>query len=148
MLRDQRTMSGIIQLETKEDVERFWYTFAANQNFPGFLGRASRDLLDSAATIDAYVSAGRWVADCITPGCRGGISCWPDHVRACCLDCGYIFKVKFPRKDVIARAEASLLVRPEEFQNWRPDQGETPKVLEAENILTSYPAIVIPEETG
>lgn len=126
----------------------FWRSFAAAPAFSGFLGRTSRDLLESHAEIPAYVSAGRWVADCPTPGCNGGIACWPDNARACCLDCGYIFKVKFPNRDVIDRAQKTLLMRPEEFQNWRPDQGETPKVLEAENVLTALPVIVNPEETG
>lgn len=101
--------------------ERFWRRVAAANGV---------ELADHTSTrLTAYVNHGRWVADC--PACNGGILAPNPGSTAPCLDCGRLYTVDYPaRRD---RIEGLLLVRPrEENRNWRP--GETPAMLEAENI--------------
>lgn len=147
MIRDQRTMTGVTPLQTPEDVIQTWLAYVQHPAFPGFTdGRLSRDLIEDDTEVLAYVSAGRWVADCVTPGCNGGIACWPDHAKACCLDCGHIFSPTFPDTKTRVDAELLLVARPEENQNWRPDKGEEVRMLVAENIAANVPVAVAPED--
>lgn len=146
MLKDQRTMTGTTPLATKEEILATWQAYVSHPLFQSFVtGRTSRDLIESNEVVEAYVSAGRWVADCPTSLCNGGIACWPEHKLACCLDCGTIYFVKYPHKDMIEKAEAILSQRPEENQNWRPDRGEKIQMLAAENI-TAQLDVVVPAE--
>lgn len=91
------------------------------------------DLLETGETIPAYVNIGRWVAEC--PGCNGGIACWPDHPRGCCLDCGRVYKIRFPAKRSRERAEKLLLARSQLNRNWHPHQRESVSELAAENEI-------------
>ena len=64
---------------------------------------------------DAYVSEGRWCADC--PECNAGISVAPDW-KACCFGCGATFaQAVFP--DEWEAIEDSLIGLPIRDQNWR-----------------------------
>lgn len=64
---------------------------------------------------EAYVSEGRWVADC--PECNAGISVAPGW-KACCYGCGATFAgAKFPRN--WEAIEAKLERLPVREQDWR-----------------------------
>jgi len=88
-----------------------------------------------AGTVAAYVSEGRWVADCGTEGCTGGMEVSRVYGFALCAHCaggiqgGAWFTVAFP-KDA-DEIEALLEVRPEANQNWLI--GETIADLKREN---------------
>lgn len=79
--------------------------------------------------LDVHVNHGRWIADC---PCGNSVVCDPDEKRALCLECGFIHNVRFPKKADRDRAEAALLERRVEDQNWYPDR-ERPHELDAEN---------------
>lgn len=121
MIRDQRTMIGLRPLANAEEVVEAWRAYVPH-------------LVEMDTEIFAYVSAGRWVADCATPGCNGGIACWPEHNRGACLDCGHVYAIVFPGMDERLEGEALLSYRGEDNQNWRPDKGEKTQMLRAENI--------------
>mgnify|MGYP001614536268 CR=1 FL=1 len=81
MIRDQRHMYG---METVADVEAFWAERAAAHGFP---------LVEDDRTVEAYVSDGRWVADC--PECNDGIACWDQNTRGACMGCGHVYPVSW-----------------------------------------------------
>lgn len=125
MLRDQRTMTGVTPLDSQEAVKNVWGHYAQ---------MTGRIIVESNVVLHAYVSDGRWVADCGTPGCTGGLACWPEHKQACCLDCFTLFSVKFPPRRQIEDATVVLMEREEVNRNWRPDRGEKVAMLVAENL--------------
>ena len=83
--------------------------------------------------IPAFVSAGRWVADC---ECGAGIGCpdpaWGTH--GVCRDCRARYALVWP--DELAEIEAALEARPLRNQNWKP--GESVGALLRENELMSH----------
>lgn len=111
---------------TVAQVEAYWQQF---------LQRAGKKPVVRDATLGAYVNHGRWVADCLY--CAGGVACWSENPRGCCLDCGSVYKIRFP-KDT-ARAVEVLEQRPEINRNWRPDAGETLGFLALENAENNLP---------
>lgn len=140
-------MIGMTPLESQADVVQAWNSYVSHPNFSGFIdGRPGRDLIEDDREVIAYVSDGRWVADCPQTFCMGGIACWPEHKVACCLDCGHVYKVKFPSKKTREEAELILSQRPLENQNWRPDLGEKVRMLAAENLQAQLGVPVLPEE--
>lgn len=96
-----------------------------------FLEQRGRTTRETGKTVTAYVSENRWVADC--PECGGGIACWELNPYGCCLTCGAIYKVTYP-KDHEAAAEI-LEARPPANRHWFPHRGETLQHLEAENVV-------------
>jgi hypothetical protein len=131
---DQRHMSGAFPLDTAEEVENFWRW--AGEQRPFRRGSIVTSALYDASgdeTLEAFVDGGRWVALCATEGCGGGVAAWPDHPRGCCLDCGVVYRVKFPPKRDRDRAAAALAARPWSRRAWRPDRGETVASLRAQN---------------
>ena len=132
MIRDQRHMLGPIELNSIQQIESFWQRYAQSSMFPGFRGRPGNDFAESKVVIQAYVSDSRWVADCVTANCGGGVAVWKENPRGCCLDCGTIYTISFP--DDVDEAEKVLLSRPEVNRNWFPHLGETVNQLKAENI--------------
>ncbi len=87
----------------------------------------------TGVTVAAYVSDGRWVADCVR--CASGVACWPANPKACCLACGALYSVDYPPAAAIVKAEAVLDARAVSGQqNWRPDRGETVADLKVENL--------------
>lgn len=141
---DQRHMSGLRILDTKEQVESFWQEHARRHRAngrPPFPLKPDRDdfQIEKKAALHAYVSDGRWVADCVTRGCRGGVAVWREHGRACCLDCGTIYtNVEWPADDELAAAEETLSARPPENRHWKPWE-ESAVDLRAENIAHGFP---------
>ena len=119
---------------TVDDVERFWQQHLEQQKLQPF---------DTGVTVIAYVSDGRWVADCVR--CRAGVACWPQNPRACCLACGSTYDVMFPDPPVIAAAEIVLAVRPDGAVNWRPDLGEDVDDLKVENLARALPLAPVEE---
>lgn len=100
-IHDQR---DIYQVGTVDDVRRFWA-----------IG-AGRPLEQTNDVLKAYVSHGRWVADCAR--CNGGTVAWIENPDAACLDCGAIARVEFPPDH--GEIEAILLARPNPAnRNWR-----------------------------
>lgn len=137
-------MSGPTLRATREDVEAFWEEHAAarvERGFPPYATAPNRNAaVKSRQHLTAYVSDGRWVAQC--PGgpngsCNGGIAAWPEHAYGCCLDCGTVYPIDFPAAHTIAEATEALLARPPENRHWRPDE-ETPEQLRHENIEHGY----------
>ena len=122
MVKDQRHMSGITELSSVQQVEAFWREYML---------RRGKVLTQDDRPVYAYVSDSRWVADCLS--CRGGIAVWSENPVGCCLDCGHVYPVVFP-KDA-EEAVQILLRRPEENRNWMPHNGETVENLKAENIV-------------
>lgn len=134
IIRDQREMVGEIRHETVADVEDAWRQWGETH---GFIyrqrkGDNTRDLRTSTKAVLAYISGGKWVADC--PTCNGGIACWCDNPRGACLDCGTIYPVSFPSKSDTTAAIDLLSVRPDPMtRSWLVQKGETIKELADEN---------------
>ena len=114
-LRDQRDMHGAPTIE------------AQHERWADHLARHGLTMTEDRRVVIAYVSDGRWVAQC--PECNGGIACWDENPHGCCLDCGHVYRVKFPADHKIA--EAILLQRPVNGRHWLP--GEPVVQLEVEN---------------
>lgn len=86
--------------------------------------------------VTAYVSDGRWVADC--PFDNGGIGCSPDNPSGFDFGCGTIVQVVFPSG--ATAAENILLARPRmQNRHWLPQRGESVSALRKENLLHGYP---------
>ena len=111
-----------------EEVEASWAEHLERQKLRPF---------DVGATAAAYVSDGRWVADCVR--CNSGIACWPENPQACCLGCGALYTIEFPEPAAIAEATLVLEARPEGLANWRPDLGEDVADLKVENLVHALP---------
>lgn len=134
-MHDSRTMHGRPPVATPDAVRDRWAQHARSLAFGGasWPNRPGAHNLVRAPSrpTAAYVSEGRWVADC--PWCAGGVSVWLAMTDACCYDCGRVLPVTFPSADDVLVAELLLSARAERKQNWRPDQGETVADLQAEN---------------
>lgn len=133
-IRDQREMIGYARHQTVEDVEAAWEAWAAEHGFGVRRRRGdySTEFRTSRKVVKAYVSGGKWVADC--PGCNGGIAVWPDNPRGACLDCGTIYRVDHPSAADAERAIELLSVRPDPVtRSWHRHQGETADDLAREN---------------
>lgn len=117
-IRDARTMHPQAGA-TVDDHRTFWASHCAAHG---------RTLRIDTRTLTAYISDGRWVASC--PHCNGGIACWDANPDGCCLDCGHVYRIKFPAR----HQDAELLLagrRPTE-QHWEAHLGETLRDLELE----------------
>lgn len=115
----------VYQVRELKDVPLFWRI------------AAGRELTRSETTLDAYISHGRWVADC---SCSGGIVASPELDEAACTDCGTVFPIRFP--EARPEIEKVLLARAEDKnRNWRP--GETIGQLQAENAEHGVPALFV-----
>lgn len=110
----QATAYGRV-FSTPEEVRALWEEVAAESPW---------ELEEQPATekIAAYVSDGRWVADC--PRCYAGMFAWPENDRAACLGCGAVWRVKFPSARQREEAEELLDALERPAQNWFPNQGE------------------------
>ena len=129
---------------TRQDLRDFWERyFAAN-----FAGPGETLKVAGGSPLCAYVSWGRWVADC--PMCRAGIAASPKDDQGACLECGLVYTIRTPPPADIAAATPLLLARPTNGPhrtkaNWYPFpgvyghvfaiKGETPDDLAAENGL-------------
>lgn len=145
MIRDQRYMQGNRGHGNADDVVAFWQRFAAEHGFvrdeTGL--RIPGNLVETTKPIEAYVNHNRWVADC--EECNGGIACWPEHPKACCLDCGTVFPIEFPDPDELQSAVETLEMRPDTgTRNWNPHRGETAQQLRYENIRNGV--VVVPNK--
>jgi hypothetical protein len=128
-------MSGPDLLATTEQVVETWEARARTKGFARPDGSRTSELSKSKRKIAAYVSDGRWVADC--PVCNGGIAAWPEHDFGCCLDCGTVCPLKFPDPAEIADAVSALAARPPMNRHWRPEL-ESARDLRHENIRFGY----------
>jgi hypothetical protein len=135
IIRDQREMIGAdVRHETVADVEAAWEDWAERYglSYRQRRGDNTRDLRRSPKIVVAYISGGRWIADC--PRCNGGIAAWRENPRGACLDCGTIYRVKFPSKAESERAIAVLAERPDPTtRSWHVHERETVDDLVAEN---------------
>ncbi len=121
VLADQR---HAYRCETVADIEDFWLAALEQKN----LTPRTSDPLDEG---DAYINRMRLLVDC--PSCNSGAYAWNRNPLACCLDCGLLFKVRFPSPFVLAAAVRLLAVRPVVNANWNAHKGETLEELEREN---------------
>lgn len=77
-------------------------------------------------TLVARISHGRWVVEC--PSCHSAQIGDPDDPRFFCFDCkntdhgGGWVRVHYPKPEVRAAMEETLLVRPLANQSWNPDE--------------------------
>lgn len=134
IIRDQREMIGTDRHDSVSAVEDAWETWGLDMGFVYRRRRGdnSRDLRESSKVVLAYISGGKWVADC--PTCNGGIAAWVDNPRGACLDCGTIYDVKFPPAADVAEAIDVLSARPDPLtRSWLVQKGETVADLIAEN---------------
>lgn len=118
-LWDQREIYGH-PFANLAEVEAFWARFLHDHR-----GITSFTVVDDE--LPAYVSAGRWVALC--PYCNAGIGCWDQNPRGCCLECGTVYRIRFPAPAERAIAEPELLSRPKRHQHWFPHLGEKAETL-------------------
>ena len=123
-MRDQRSIYG---LDTLAD----WQ--AAIQDSLPRLGLTAVNVWPQRVT--AYVSDGRWVADC--PVDNGGIGCTPGNPSGYDFGCGTMVRVVFPSG--YRAAETALLARPPVNRHWFPQRGERVADLRAENALHGLP---------
>ena len=129
-MRDQRSMTGSRWRDSLDQIEAVWQRRAEKARLErpaAWEGRTA--LLHTGDRVEAYVSHDRWVADC--PGCNGGIACWDQNPRGCCLGCGRVYTVVFPKEKRLI--EQALAVRPK-TQNRSWLLGETVDQLTAENV--------------
>ncbi len=96
----------------------------------------------SHAYIAAFVSHGRWMAEC--PHCHSAQVASVTDKRFMCIECGNVafehqwLEVRWPSEKTRQQIEAALLVRPrEENRNWVP--SEKVKDLKKENIDHELP---------
>jgi hypothetical protein len=119
---DQRDIHGAFTVDGQRD---HWVRFLRDS-------RGGLAPIIDKRTIVAYVSDGRWVADC--PHCNDGIACWDENPQGCCLGCGHVYRVRFP--DGHKEAEIILTARPmQRNRNWHPHRGETLDHLRDENFI-------------
>ena len=127
-MRDQRDSIGVPD-GTREDIEWLWSVFLRERSPL----RLEQPIADKR-TVVPYINHGRWVADC--PECNGGIACWDENPRGCCLSCGHVYKVKWQPPDERAAACRALGERADRRHwNWEPHRGETVERLHTENVL-------------
>lgn len=133
MIRDSRHLHGAATLATPEDVREHWAAHEAKRaELGGFARRDGVELEQTGETLPAYVSDGRWVADC--PHCNGGIGCWPAMPDGCCYDCGRVYAIEFPPSRDLGAAVSVLEKRPEEARHWKPWEQDVAD-LKAENAV-------------
>lgn len=141
MIRDQRTMTGDRPHATVDDVRTYWAMWARERGFALRSGVTSRELtlrIDLEATV--YVSAGCLVADCPNPECNGAAACWEQNPEACCLDCGTVFRPRWPTAEEMGgelrEALDVLSLRPVPmWRNFRAShKDETVADLKAQNL--------------
>lgn len=143
IIRDQREMIGADRRhETVADVEAAWEEWVARHGLPHRRrhGDNSTDLRETRKTVRAYISGGKWIADC--PNCNGGVAAWRGNPRGACLDCGSIYRVNFPTRAEEKQAVELLAARPDPLtRSWHRHTGETVDELAAENerYLTDEP---------
>lgn len=77
----------------------------------------------------AEVNGGRWLVRC--PNCGNGMLGDPDWASIACLECGRVYRPRYPNPPTVAAIEALLLVRYEGNQHWQP--GEDMANLQREN---------------
>lgn len=80
----------------------------------------------------AYISHGRWIADCPDTECAGAEVVDPDDPIFMCLSCGNIGNTRhnkirvrsviFPSAEDIKKIEAPLLQRPRIYRTWHPNE--------------------------
>ncbi len=100
VIEDQR---HAYRCETVEEIESFWLdTLDRTHRAPW-----TNDPLDE---VDAYINRARLLVDC--PACNSGAYAWNRNPLACCLDCGLLFKVRFPSPFELSAAIRLLAVRP------------------------------------
>lgn len=135
-IRDQRSMVGDRIHLTVDDVEAGWLEWIGQHGLPirRRAGDYSTDLRESRKKIVAYVSGGKWIADC--PTCNGGVACWSENPRGACLDCGTIYRIDHPSPEERNLVETLLTARPRvEDRSWLRHRGEKPDNLRRENEL-------------
>ncbi len=134
-------MIGAGTLATVADVRASWEAWAAQNGFQAQLRGEPGDRVNELRELDDEVSArvelGRWLAECPSIDCHGAAAAWPKNPRACCLDCGTVFPVKFPTSGEISKAELVLAARPLDNQGWNPGD-ESVADLKAENVTRGY----------
>ena len=136
-LRDQRSMMGARQLRSVSEVRAVWEHWGKVEGFDRGGKRVKpAELVDTGMTLDAFVSSGRWVADC--PVCGGGVAGWPEHDQGACLGCGSLFAVAYPDATQIEQAERALASRSEQNRHWLP-LTETAGDLMVENEAHGLP---------
>ncbi len=125
-------MQGPTPLDTPEQVREFWKGYAAKMRETG----RPYTLTRSRRKLHAYVSDGRWVADC---ECGDGVALWRENPDACCLGCGTVYSnIEWP--DEIEEAERVLSARRSAGdRGWRPHEGETLDDLKIENLTRGVP---------
>jgi hypothetical protein len=140
-IRDQRLMFLQSEEAGVADVEMFIRAWAASPRFRGFPERGwAKEWQESAEVIVAYISDGRWVADCAF--CAGGIACWPDGGMVACMDCGTTYQnVDYPTPRQIRDVERVLAARPRGMMDWHRQRGETMNDLKAQNLMHGYPPV-------
>ncbi len=85
-----------------------------------FLVRGSGESIhDESEPTAAFVSDGRWVAEC---PCGAAGLVHPNHAIARCGECGAVRPLVWP--DERAAIEAALLDRPSRERNWRGESLE------------------------
>lgn len=136
-LLDQRHMTGPTILETEAQVRDFWAKKAREEGFRmrHIEGDDGRELRNAGRSVKAYVSDGRWVADCLT--CHGGIAAGPSFAEGICLGCGTVYGLEHPSPEDVQSATEILALRPPQNRNWRPSI-ETVDHLRQENEMHGY----------
>jgi hypothetical protein len=90
---------------------------------------AEKDVFEVMSEVEAYISHGRWVVDCV---CHGAGFTSPEFKVSCCFDCGRMYtSVVFPkqRKQI---EEVLLSRRDKENRNWIPGELVKELILESE----------------
>jgi hypothetical protein len=127
-------MHGAVPLASVEEVRAFWELYVERHRQAG----RPLELHRSRKKLHAYVSDGRWVAEC--PECGGGVALWQENPEACCLDCATVYsKIGWPHEREIMEAERVLAARPTNQLHWRSHEGETVEDLKIENIVRGLP---------
>lgn len=111
--------------------QMFRTPFADQSQYDLFVESRTGNLTDAGET-HAYLSTGRWVADC---ECGAGIACPPPEwgTHGACMDCGNRYRLAWPNQR--DRIEGLLARRPARAQNWN---GDTLDELERENVLMAH----------
>jgi hypothetical protein len=128
MIKDSRNMHGP-QVETEREIRALWSEWAIRHHgaYPEESGLSTR----------AYISEGRWVANCPSVDCNGGLAVWHEMAQGCCYDCNSIHDIEFPPVAELKQAEAILLHRPVVNRHWDP-LSEGIDDLKAENALHGF----------
>ena len=94
--------------------------------------------------LTAYVSHGRWVADC---PCGSGIALVPEWKMAMCFECGGVASVAWPEKDDLETIDAELGKRESRTtQNWFASEPVTNLRLENDAIAALLVDVAVDEE--